>query len=194
MAYETKAVFDRLSLNGKSVLDVGAFNGGFSIEASRRGAAKVVAVDHMSWNNRRRARQAFDLAVRATGLSNIAAQDVDLDAPQLTLSSLGIFDIVLFLGVFYHLRDPLAALRELSSITSEVMVVETHLVFTENSRPMMVYYPGAELGNNPSNWWGPNRQCMIDLLRMHGFTRISYTDGFGRTRGIFHAWKGSCHA
>ena len=200
MDQEFRDTFSPLDLTGQSVLDVGAWNGGFSIEAKRRGASRVVAMDHYTWNNPGfRGRAAFDLATRLCNLP-IEAQDIDLDAPQLSLGHLGSFDIVLFLGVFYHLIDPIAALREVAALAGKVLVVETYLEETLDPRPAMVFYPGAELVGDPTNWWGPNRTCMEALLRLNNFNRIEFatTQSWpsvicpGQThvrRGVFHAYR-----
>src|SRR5215831_9420720 len=52
----------------------------------------------------------------------------------------------------------------------------------------MRYYPGAELAEEPTNWWGPNQQCVEALLRTAGFAEIYFTrNPFHPLRGIFHA-------
>ena len=157
-------------------------------------------MDHWTWNNPVfRGRAAFDLATRLCDLP-IEAADHDLDAPQLSLRQLGQFDVVLFLGVFYHLIDPIAALREVSALAGRVLVVETYLEETLDERPAMVFYPGSELVGDPTNWWGPNRACMEALLRLNNFTRIEFQQtqsapsiispgGTHVRRGLFHAYR-----
>jgi tRNA (mo5U34)-methyltransferase len=189
MAIEFANTFGKLDLSGRSVLDIGAWTGGFSVEAARRGANRVVALDHYSWNAPQfRGREAFDLVNEITGLG-IEAVDVDLDAPQLSLEHLGPFDVVLFLGVFYHLHDPIAGLREAAALAREALVVETLIERPLNPRPSMVFYPGAERGGDPTNWWGPNTACILELLRQAGFRRVEVTRGFGRSRRVFHAFR-----
>jgi tRNA (mo5U34)-methyltransferase len=105
----------------------------------------------------------------------------------------GRFDVVLFLGVFYHLVDPVRALQNLAAVTNEVAVVETHLDLRAMDRPAMVFYPGTELNDDPTNWWGPNRQCVEALLKVVGFERVVYQPHplVGDARGVFHAYKKS---
>jgi tRNA (mo5U34)-methyltransferase len=189
MDQECARTFGPVDLVGKSVLDVGAWNGGFSIEAARRGAGRVVALDHATWKNPMfRGRTVFEIAKRLCNVA-IEAIDQDLDVPQLSLSHLGTFDIVLFLGVFYHLLDPLAALKEISRLARDVLILETHIEETADPRPTMIFYPGGELNGDASNWWGPNRRCVEDLLRLNGFVRLQYAAGSSPTRGIFHAFR-----
>ena len=68
----------------------------------------------------------FRLVADATDLP-LRLAIVDLDEPRLCLDHLGQFDVVLYLGVFYHLIDPIAATRALAVITREVMILETHI-------------------------------------------------------------------
>ena len=190
MKGEFADTFSKLDLNGKSVIDIGAWNGGFSLESVRRGAKRVVGLDHYTWNEPRfRGRETFDLVNEVTG-SGMEAVDVDLDQPRLSLGHLGKFDVVLFLGVFYHLKDPIAALREVAGLASDVLVLETALEHLTDPRPAMIFYPGAELSNDPTNWWGPNSACVVELLKMFGFERIEMRQGAGGPgRGVFHAFR-----
>ncbi len=187
MKTEYANTFDKLQIEGRTVLDVGAWSGAFGVEALKRGAKKVTALDHYTWSHPQyKGRKAFDFVMRQTG-HKIDAIDIDLDQPQLDLRHLGKFDVVLFLGVYYHLKDPLVALRELSFLVREVMVVETHIeVAMGEEFPAMRFFPGAELNKDATNWWAPNVCCMIELLRMNGFARVEV--GPGQRRKVFHAW------
>ncbi len=189
MAEEFDRTFSPFDLQGKTVLDIGAWNGGFSLEALRRGARSVTALDHYTWNEPGfRGRESFDFVARVTG-ANLVAVDIDLDTPALDLTRLGRFDVVLFLGVFYHLKNPLGVLRQIGEITGEVLVVETHLEHFSQDRPAMLFYPGRELGGDPTNWWGPNRACVVELLKMVGFPRVVNASGWDPNREVFHAYR-----
>jgi tRNA (mo5U34)-methyltransferase len=187
MEAEAELCFRGVELAGRSVLDVGAWNGGFALEAKRRGAARVLATDLYCWRQRHyRGRETFDLAVRATGL-DVPAREID--ATEISVETVGQFDVVLFLGVFYHLFDPIGTTKRLAGVAREVLVVETHMDALDIPRPAMIMYPGDELAGDPTNWWGPNRACMEALLRNVGFGRVAFQQGTGETRGVFHAWK-----
>jgi tRNA (mo5U34)-methyltransferase len=189
MAVEFGNTFSPLDLNGKTVLDIGAWNGGFSLEAVRRGARSVTGLDHYSWVHPSfRGRETFDLVSRVMG-ANLAAIDLDLDSPALDLSGVGRFDVVLFLGVFYHLRNPLGALQQIAQLVDEVLVLESYVEQFSPERPAMMFYPGTELANDASNWWGPNETCLIELLRMAGFPRIITSPGWDHNRRVFHAYR-----
>jgi tRNA (mo5U34)-methyltransferase len=188
LALEAAAIFGPLNLRGKSLIDIGAWNGFFSIEAQRRGA-HVLATDSYCWTHTElKGKETFDLVCRALGLrfktKLIAPSDI-------TPNTVGRYDVVLFLGVFYHLIDPIIALQNIASITREVLVLETHLDLHDVPRPAMVFYPGSELLGDPTNWWGPNRQCIEDLLHFVGFRRVDFAEHpvCGRLRGIFHAYR-----
>jgi tRNA (mo5U34)-methyltransferase len=166
-------------LTGKTVLDVGAWDGFFSFECERRGAARVVAVDPMGWRpsaeNERASKAGFDLARRALGST---VEDLDI-ASVLDLSpeTVGTFDVVLFLGVLYHLPDPLPVLERVTSVAGDLFVLETHVDLI-GDRPAMAFYPGDEVDADPSTWWGPNPALLHALLRGQGFadTRTVHLD------------------
>lgn len=195
MRTELAGTFDPLDLRGKSVLDVGAWTGGFTIEAKRRGAGRVVAMDHVVWNMPHfRGREAFNFATKACGFE-IEQIDKDVDVPALDLSSVGSFDVVLFLGVFYHLVDPIATVRELARLTGDVLVLETYVEETATPQiPSMRFLPGAELNNDPTNWWAPNVACVDALLRFCGFSDVDHQVGSQPNRGLFHAYKNRSRA
>ena len=189
MELRYQQTFSKIDLVGRTVLDVGTWNGGFAVEAWRRGASSVTGLDHFTWNNTYfRARDTFNLTSSVTG-AGLKAIDRDLDDPKLDLSDIGKFDVVLFLGVFYHLKNPLSALREVSGTVKDVLVLETHLERFSEDRPAMVFFPGAELAGDATNWWGPNTACIVELLKLMGFARIEISAGFGDTRGLFHAYR-----
>jgi tRNA (mo5U34)-methyltransferase len=185
---EADAIFAPLDLRGKSVLDIGAWNGYFSFEAKRRQAERVLATDHHCWSPEINGRATFELARTVLKLD---VEALDVDVPDLAPERVGQFDVVLFLGVFYHLVDPIRALQNLASLTRDVAVIETHLDLHTVDRPAMVFYPGTELNNDPTNWWGPNRPCVEALLQLVGFERVVYQPHplVKEARGIFHAYK-----
>lgn len=188
------------NLAGRSVLDIGAWDGYFSFEAERRGASRVVAVDQMVWQDPSVGRKGFDYA-RAALDSRVEA--VECDVYELTPEKVGgTFDLVLFLGVLYHLQDPIRALKNVSAVAGNQLILETHVDMVDCSRPVMAFYEGTECNSDPSNWWGPNRAAVEAMLRVVGFRRIemyskqvpvgykivgSGKDRFGRM--VFHAWK-----
>lgn len=157
-------------LSGSSVLDVGAWDGFFSFEAERRGAARVVAADYFAWHgNNWSDKSGFELARQALG-SNV--QDVDIDVMDLAPETVGRHDLVLFLGVLYHLRHPLLALERVANVTAGQLILETHVDLTWLHRPAMAFYPDKELDWDPTNWWGPNPAAVAAMLRTVGFTRV----------------------
>lgn len=187
LAQEEAALLGPFNLAGRSVIDVGAWNGFFSFAAKRRGAARVLATDSYIWTHPDwRGREAFDLARQELGLDVEAAL---LDPPEIT-PEIGVFDVVLFLGVFYHLHDPINVMQRLRGITRQLLIVETHQDALGEARPSMVYYPGDVLNKDATNWWGPNPAMMLEMLLQLGFTRIFYRDHptLGRARGIYAAF------
>jgi len=159
------------SLVGRTVLDIGAWDGFFSFEAERRGASRVVALDHFCWlqSEGHPSKAGFELARRALRSS---VEDVTLDVLELSAERLGLFDVVLFLGVLYHVRHPLLALERVYSVTSDLLILETEVARLGTRRPMMVFLPEDELGGDPTNWWTPNQAAVVAMLKDVGFRDV----------------------
>ena len=179
------------SLEGKTVLDVGAWDGFYSFEAERRGASRVLATDSYAWTSyQENGKAGFELA-RKELRSRI--EDMEIDVLELSPDRVGKFDLVLFLGVLYHMRHPLLALERVASVTNDHLIVETHVDMLNVGRPAMAFYPGNELNNDHTNWCGPNPAMVHALLQVVGFRRVRTFAGPFRlptsTRMIFHAWK-----
>ncbi len=198
-------------LSGRTVLDVGAWDGFFSFEAERRGAREVVALDSYAWDGSGWGTKAcFELARTVLGSS---VRDVQIGLTDLSPATVGVFDVVLFLNVLYHLRHPLLALERISAVTGDLLILETHVDLIDDERPAMVFYPGSEFADDPTNWWGPNPALVEAMLRDVGFAtvkRYSQTPRASRVacallrertgprdasqvaqqgRAVFHAWK-----
>ena len=203
------------SFRGLSVLDVGAWDGFFSFEAERRGAARVVASDYYSWHgtgwDTGEGKAGFELARRALGSR---VEDVSLDVFDLTPESVGTFDVVFFLGVLYHVKNPLLALERMAALTRQLLIVETVVDMVGIRRPAAAFYPGKELNGDPTNWWAPNIPAAEGMLRVAGFSNVrtvtpqrsgpyrvaralshwlrgknSFSNALRQDRAVFHATK-----
>ena len=164
-------------LSGLSVLDIGAWDGFFSFEAERCGAARVVATDYYSWHGlgwgTGQGKAGFELAREVLGSR---VEDVDLDVMDLSAERIGRFDLVLFLGVLYHLPNPLLALERVASVTANLLVMETVVDMVGFGRPAAAFYPGRELNGDPTNWWGPNAAAVHGMLQTRGIHARRHRD------------------
>lgn len=189
------------NLSGKSVLDLCAWDGFFSFEAERRGARRVLAVDHFCWSGGGWGTKAgFNLARIAL---NSKVEDFEADVLEVSPDQIGVFDVVFFLGVLYHMRHPLLALEKVSAVTEGMLILETHMDLTTIQRPSLAFYPGKELRGDGSNWFGPNEACVIAMLKDVGFTKVEVhsrtynpssrdlasIEEIRGNRAVFHAWK-----
>lgn len=157
-------------LSGKTVLDIGAWDGLFSFEAERRGA-KVTAVDTSAagggnWGGT----LGFEFAHRQLHSKvNFRPRSVfDLD-PAVD----GRFDYVFFFGVLYHLTDPVEALRRVLSVTGECCLIETAFSTHPDGlkRPIWEFDYGHD--NDPTNYWYPTVAGLAAVLRMVGFAEAN---------------------
>ncbi len=215
-------------LRGKSVLDIGAWDGFFSFEAERRGASRVVALDHYIWSVDIARANAYHEKCRAEGTArqdyqtlpdvwhpdtlpgqrgfNLArealrskVEPVVGDFMEIDLAPLGTFDMVLFLGVLYHVRHPLLALERVCRLTKELAVIETEAVALPGfeGRALCEFFEADGLYGDPTNWWAPNAKALEGLCRAAGFRRaeVLTTAPAGRPgqvvryRATAHAWK-----
>lgn len=181
------------SLEGVTVLDIGAWDGFFSFECERRGAARVVATDYYSWHGSGWGSKAgFQLAREALGSR---VEDVDVDVMDMTPERLGTFDLVLFLGVLYHLHHPLLALEKVAAVTRGTVIIETVVDLVGLGRPAVAFYPGRELNDDPTNWWGPNAEAMLGMLETVGFQKARLVTRlpnawYRAARAVSHAISG----
>jgi tRNA (mo5U34)-methyltransferase len=157
-------------LSGKTVLDIGAWDGFFSFEAERRGAKRVLATDSYCWSGEGwGTKEGFDTARRVLGSS---VEDHEIDVMDLSPERVGTFDVVLFIGVLYHLRHPFLAIERVASVTDGLLILDTHTALVNEQRPMMLFYPTNELNDDYTNWWGANPPAVEAMLRDVGFTHV----------------------
>ena len=173
-------------LRGKTVLDIGCNGGFYSIEMKRRGADRVVAID---FDDRYLAQARF--AAEALGCEiefrKLSVYDVQKLGEQ--------FDIVLFLGVLYHLRHPLLALDLIHEHVARDLFVFQSLqrgsetveqiqddyefwetdVFERAGFPKL-YFIEKRYAGDPTNWWIPNRAAVEGMLRSAGFDIVDHPE------------------
>jgi tRNA (mo5U34)-methyltransferase len=166
-------------LRGKSVLDIGCNAGFYSIEMKRRGADRVVGIDSDA-QYLEQARFAAEVCGVEIELLHLSVYDV----AELKTK----FDIVLFMGVFYHLRHPLLALDLIyEHAVSDLFIFQSMLRGAQDVEHLEKDYPFSETGiflkpsfpklhfiekkytGDPTNWWIPNRACAEAMLRSAGF-------------------------
>jgi tRNA (mo5U34)-methyltransferase len=174
-------------LKGKRVLDIGAWDGWYSFEMERRGA-DVMAVD--CWDNPR------FREVHAALNSRVDYRQ--LDVYELTPDTVGRFDIVLFMGVLYHLKHPLLALERVCAITTEMAAVDSFILREQHrpgenveQRPVMEFYETDEFGGQTDNWCGLSLPCMMAMCRTAGFARVEHraTLDHGACVSCFRHWE-----
>ena len=166
-------------LTGKSVLDIGSYDGFFAFEAEKRGAQRVLAMD-------RHPATQFGFATAHEILKSRVEYAVG-SVYDLSPQTHGTFDVVVFFGVLYHLRHPLLAFDRIHSVCREYALVESHVLDnafihgghhlpSDQIDPRLgemclaQYYPANELNGDWSNWWAPNVECLRAMLATSGFT------------------------
>ena len=154
-------------LRGKRVLDIGCWDGWFSFEMERRGA-EVMAID--CWDNPR-FRQ-----MHAAYRSKVDYRLIDMY--ELTPARIGRFDVVLFMGVLYHLKHPLLALERVCALTTDLAAVDSFILREgqrapeDLRRPILEFYETDEMGGQTDNWFGPSLPALLGMCRTAGFARV----------------------
>lgn len=166
-------------LTGKTVLDVGCNGGFYAIQMKERGAARVVGID-------------TDEGYLAQARFAAEVRGVEIELCRMSVYEVGAlrerFDLVIFMGVLYHLRHPLLALDVLRrDAVKETLLFQSMLrgstttpavdadypfsetaVFDEPAYPKLHFIENKYAGD-PTNWWIPNRACVEAMLRSAGF-------------------------
>jgi tRNA (mo5U34)-methyltransferase len=173
-------------LRGQTVLDIGCNGGFYAIEMKRRGADRVVGIDS----------DAMYLAQARFATEVIG---VDIELHQLSVYDVArlseTFDLVLFMGVFYHLRHPLLALDLIHEhVARNLLVFQSMQRGSDRVAPVAPDYPFSErdifnrpgfprlhfleqaYASDPTNWWVPNRACSEALLRSAGFEILGHPE------------------
>jgi tRNA (mo5U34)-methyltransferase len=179
-------------VSGKTVLDIGAWDGFFSFEAERRGASLVHSTDHFCWSGPGwGTKDGYDYAHRKFGST---ALSTDVDLFDLDPGQFGTFNVVLFLGVLYHLKDPFKGMEKAATMSNDLLIVETVTALNHITEPVMRYYLGDELNGDATNYWAPNHYCLLNMLKELGFRRFKLTPepdwpAKQTSRTIVHAWR-----
>jgi tRNA (mo5U34)-methyltransferase len=173
-------------LSGKSVLDIGCNGGFYSIEMKRRGAARVLGIDFDD-----------DYLAQARFAAEVSGLDIEFRRLSVyDVAALGErFDVVLFMGVLYHLRHPLLALDLVHEhVAGDLLVVQSMQRGSQEVAPVRPDYDFFEMdhfdapgypkmhfiehryAHDPTNWWAPNRACMEAMLRSAGFEIVAHPE------------------
>jgi tRNA (mo5U34)-methyltransferase len=159
-----KAFLD-IDFRGKKVLDIGCWDGLWSFEAEKRGAAEVYSTDLVSQRggdvtNYRLAHAI--LGSRARYFPTLSVYDVH----QLGETD---FDVVIYMGVFYHIKDPLLAFARLRQVTKEggLIIVEGEAIQSDDC--FAKFYFHEDYAQSASNWWVPTIPCLRQWVECSSF-------------------------
>ena len=174
-------------ISGKSVLDIGAWDGFYSFEAEKRGADRILAIDNFYRDRlEHTGSQGFEVAKE---ILNSKVEFKKASVYDLNPQDFGLFDIVFFFGVFYHLKHPLLALEKVYSVCQDLLVLETHYEpYWDGKTPLGVFYEKGEINNDPTTFWGFNETALLSMLRFVGFKKVGVVYRYA-DRIIIKAYK-----
>jgi tRNA (mo5U34)-methyltransferase len=199
-------LFGLTDVAGRSLLDIGGVDGAYAFRAEADGASRVAVLDHYLWcvdpdayaqlyhrsveagrtppaphetelwdPQRLPGRWRFDTARQLLGsrVRAIAADFMECD-----LGEVGAWDVVLYLGVLYHMEDPLRAMRRIAAVTRGQAIIETEaIVVPGHSEPLWRFFPDGELNHDRTNWWAPNLGALLGLIGAAGFRDAEVLSG-----------------
>lgn len=121
-------------------------------------------------------KRGFDLAHELLGSR---VEPVVADFTAVDLDSLGSFDIVIYCGVLYHMKEPLTCLERVRAVTSEVAVIETEALHLQHldGLPLCQFRAGAEVNSDFGNWWVPDLSGLQAMCRAAGFSSTTVRQG-----------------
>ncbi len=199
--FDLRGIVDKLpwpDVRGKRCLDVGPYDGFFSFELERRGAAEVVATDIGSpeeWDWPITARKTGPRVVAAmtgerTGggfrvakeLLGSSAERIEVSAYDLSPERVGRFEVVVCGSLMLHLRDPVRALEAIRSVCGEwFLSCEAIDPFLTALRPRTSV---ARMRNGKDcQWWVPNLAGHRSLLASAGFEVVRATGPYAEPPG-----------
>jgi tRNA (mo5U34)-methyltransferase len=172
-------------LTGKTVLDIGAWDGYFSFEFERRGAKRVLAIDSFAWDQRPSGfPRGLDCFLLAREFYGSKVDYRRMDVHDLSPDVIGTFDLVFCAGVLYHMRHPLLVLEKIRSVAANQLILETHQLIPalHEHVPLIRFFPGDEQSEvRPVSTGGfPTQSWVAHALEAAGFARheFIYTPSF----------------
>jgi len=176
--------FDDIDFTGKKVLDVGTCNGIWSFEAEQRGATEVYSVAYLTHNSYW-CKPAYDLAHGV--LESSAVYNPDLNVYDVAKLGVADFDVVVFCGIYYHLKYPLLALMRMREVMkSGARIIIEGPVYANDDRAYASYHYKDVLFGDRSNWWTPSRRCLREWVESQFFEIVDQFENPEPTLG----WMG----
>jgi tRNA (mo5U34)-methyltransferase len=183
-----------VSFKGLSVLDVGCWDGLFSFEAERRGAARVLGIDNHSGGDGcsqeklvSQKEEGFKPLITVKAILDSHVEYQTKNVYDLAPENVGLFDCSIFFGVLYHLWHPMLALQLIRQVTKKCLFIETHVnEAIDPSQPLIRLYRGGEKYEG-TTWVGPNLLGLYEMLLLAGFQNIHlyrFRDHYERAIGM----------
>lgn len=166
----------------KSVLDIGGADGFYSFDAEDKGAGRIVISDL-----RKNIKREMALRIFKTSVEEIIIDVYDMDSMKET------FDVIIFMGVLYHLQNPILGLEKVFNRLKEGgdLYLETLLCTLKgipDEMPIAEFIENDRINHDITNWWAPTKETTLGMMRTVGFKNCKILSKF-KGRGFFYATK-----
>jgi len=145
-----------IEMQGKTVLDIGGYDGHLAARALEHGAAKAVCLDNREWE-----RYGWNEPMPFSGVEYQGGDFLHAGEPA---------DVVFCMNVIYHVVDPAAGLQRLRELSREALVIRTSWVSEEETENGWKFYPRGEGHTNGTVWCRPSKSGLRHDLAEHGFS------------------------
>jgi tRNA (mo5U34)-methyltransferase len=182
---ESQSTLDAMNLGdltGKTVLDIGCWDGFYSFACEKKNAKRVVASDRFVWDLPDFTDAGFNFAHKHL---NSKVEKLHASVEELPEKNLGKFDIVLMLGVLYHAKSPIQYIEIAKELSKGIVIFETAVDLMDIPVPVARYYVHDELNHDPTNFWGFNELAMLGMMRDAGYKNIKSVRLGNQNRMLF---------
>lgn len=192
-------------LNGESVLDIGTNAGYHPLEFRSINAGCMVGVESTDYHMKQAEAIKNIYGVEYFDLIQCDAEDFAA-RQQAYAQYRETFDIVVCAGILYHLKNPFQVIEDMGNLCDDVILVETecipenpaNCIYARQGKPahlakttsgFMKFFVDDSLNGDFTNWWAPDKECLIGMLKQAGFKYFSSTKIFYESRMLLAATK-----
>jgi tRNA (mo5U34)-methyltransferase len=163
------------NLTGKSVLDIAAWDGFYSIIAKERGATKVLSIDSGISEKIVFNQEPETLCKKYKHINKELGYNIKFKLMDISeMNKLDNFDVIFNFGIFYHAKNPYDLFEKCYDITNDMLLLEGHVIPSPSHYEMAYFYGKDECNEDPTVYWGMTPDCILKMLNRIGFRKTKF--------------------